>query len=97
LLGLFLLPENGRDMLLQKSVNFERTAWRYNPEERTLHNPRCENFKAYKICTILDLTLHSKDRWLVLFGEIIVVYSEKHKEHMFTLHSTYINHCALKG
>jgi hypothetical protein len=30
------------------SVDFWWTTWRYTPEDRTLHNHRCENIKSYK-------------------------------------------------
>jgi hypothetical protein len=33
---------------LEKSVDFQRTTRRYFPEERTLHNYRCENLKCYR-------------------------------------------------
>jgi hypothetical protein len=38
----------------ETSVDFQRTTWRYSPENRTLHNHRCENLKFYmKRITIL--------------------------------------------
>jgi hypothetical protein len=33
----------------ETSVDFQWTTRRYIAEDRTLHNHRCENFKAYKI------------------------------------------------
>jgi hypothetical protein len=32
----------------ETSLDFQRTTWRYIPEERTLRNHRCENLKSYK-------------------------------------------------
>jgi hypothetical protein len=34
-------------LLLNAMVDFQRTAQRYIPEDRTLHNRRCENLKSY--------------------------------------------------
>jgi hypothetical protein len=31
----------------ETSVDFQRAAYRYTPEERTLHNHRCENIISY--------------------------------------------------
>jgi hypothetical protein len=42
LLGLFFDPENGT------SDDFQGTTRHYAPEDRTLHNHRCENLKSYK-------------------------------------------------
>jgi hypothetical protein len=33
----------------ETSVDFQRTTRHYNPEDRTLHNYRCENLKTYVI------------------------------------------------
>jgi hypothetical protein len=35
----------------ETSVSFQRNTWRYTPEDRTLHNYRCENLKSY-MCII---------------------------------------------
>jgi hypothetical protein len=35
LLGLFFHPEDGSDMFFETSIDFQRTAWRYIPEDRT--------------------------------------------------------------
>jgi hypothetical protein len=35
----------------QTSVDFQRTTRRYIPEDRTLHNHRCENLKYYSLWT----------------------------------------------
>jgi hypothetical protein len=32
----------------ETSAGFQRTTRRYTPEERTLHNHRCENLKSYR-------------------------------------------------
>jgi hypothetical protein len=32
----------------EKSVDFQQTTRRYIPEDRTLHNHRCENLKSYE-------------------------------------------------
>jgi hypothetical protein len=42
LFGLFIGPEDGGDMLLLNIVEFQQTTRRYIPEDRTLHNHRCE-------------------------------------------------------
>jgi hypothetical protein len=34
-------------------VNFQRTAWRYTSEDRTLHYHRSENLKSYTIDTVI--------------------------------------------
>jgi hypothetical protein len=31
----------------ETSVGFQRATWSYNPEDRILHNHRCENLKSY--------------------------------------------------
>jgi hypothetical protein len=31
----------------ETSIEFRRTVWRYNPEDGTLHNRRCENLRSY--------------------------------------------------
>jgi hypothetical protein len=31
----------------ETSVDFQRITWRYTPENRALHNHRCENPKSY--------------------------------------------------
>jgi hypothetical protein len=38
-------------------VDFQRTKWRYIPEYGTLHNDGCQNFKSYKLRTILQSNL----------------------------------------
>jgi hypothetical protein len=38
----------------ETSVRFQRTTWRYVPEDRTLHKRLCENLKSYwAICSTL--------------------------------------------
>jgi hypothetical protein len=34
-------------MLLQTKVEFQWTAWRYIPEDETLHNYQCESLRSY--------------------------------------------------
>jgi hypothetical protein len=46
-LSLFFDPEDGGDMFLRK-VGLQRTTPHYIPEDRTLHNHRCENLGSYK-------------------------------------------------
>jgi hypothetical protein len=46
LLG-FFYPEDGGNMFLQKSVDFQWTAQHYIPEDKSLHNHCCENLKPY--------------------------------------------------
>jgi hypothetical protein len=37
----------------ETSVDFQRTTWRYIPEDRTIHNNWCENLKnVIKMCRI---------------------------------------------
>jgi hypothetical protein len=45
LLGLLFDTEEGGDIFLQTS-GFHLRIKRYNPEARTLHSNRCENFKS---------------------------------------------------
>jgi hypothetical protein len=42
----------------ETSVYYQRTTRRYIPEDRTLHNLRCENLKSYikKVVTTFDHT-----------------------------------------
>jgi hypothetical protein len=47
LLGFFFGPEDGGDMLSENSVDIQQTLLRYIPEDRTLHNHRCDNLKSY--------------------------------------------------
>jgi hypothetical protein len=44
LVGIFIETESS-----ETSVNFQRTAPRYIPEDRTLHNHSCDNLKSYNI------------------------------------------------
>jgi hypothetical protein len=41
-------PEDVGDMSPEKSVEFQQTTRRYIPEDRKLHNHRCENLKSYE-------------------------------------------------
>jgi hypothetical protein len=34
------------DISFDTSVDFQRTTWRYIPEDRSLHNHRCENLRS---------------------------------------------------
>jgi hypothetical protein len=45
--SLFIVSEDGGDIFHEMSVEFQQTTWRYIPENRTLHNHRCENLKSY--------------------------------------------------
>jgi hypothetical protein len=36
-------------------IDFQRTTRPYIPEERTLHNHRCEELKSYKLCVDLQI------------------------------------------
>jgi hypothetical protein len=31
----------------ETTLSFQQTTWRYIPEDKTLHNHRCENLKSY--------------------------------------------------
>jgi uncharacterized membrane protein len=51
----------------EKSIDFQRTTRRYIPEDRTLHNHRCENLKSYVLLTL----------YIVYFALMMVIkYSE---------------------
>jgi hypothetical protein len=42
------------------SVAFQRTTWRYIPEDRTLRNHCCENLKSYVNILVWSFVLHGK-------------------------------------
>jgi hypothetical protein len=44
----------------EMSVEFQQTTWRYIPEDRTLHNHRCENLKSYIIRFYCQQTVQTK-------------------------------------
>jgi hypothetical protein len=44
----------------ETSVHFQRTTRRYIPEDRTLHNYRCENLKSYNTVTVFEQSPHSR-------------------------------------
>jgi hypothetical protein len=50
------------DKKSEASVNFQRTARRYMPEDRNLHNHRCENLRSYKKEVYSDGSLPVSDR-----------------------------------
>jgi hypothetical protein len=55
----------------EKSVDFQRTAWWYVAEDKTLHNYLCENLKSYLfdgfvIARICTKRLHSSQEFLKL-------------------------------
>jgi hypothetical protein len=54
LLGLFFVLEDEGDMFLPNVVDSQWTTLHHIPEERTLHNNRCENIKFQN--KSLDLT-----------------------------------------
>jgi hypothetical protein len=45
----YAIPEDGRDIFLETSVDFHQTTRRYIPEDIILRNYRCENLKSYKV------------------------------------------------
>jgi hypothetical protein len=52
----------------QRTVEFQRTTFRYIPKDRTLHDHHCGNLKTSILRSV------TKNSWLVLFREIIVVF-----------------------
>jgi hypothetical protein len=44
----FFDPGDGGDMFPEKFVDFQRATRNFVPEDRTLHNHRCEILKSYK-------------------------------------------------
>jgi hypothetical protein len=44
----FTLQRHRQDTWEGKKIDFQGTTRRYVPEDRTLHNHRCENLKSYK-------------------------------------------------
>jgi hypothetical protein len=47
LLGLLLYPEMATVCSFETSVYFQRIIWHCIPENRSLHNHRCENIRSY--------------------------------------------------
>jgi hypothetical protein len=43
----------------EASVGFQRTTRRYIPEDKTLHNHRCENLKSYNEIMIKNALTHA--------------------------------------
>jgi hypothetical protein len=57
---LFGLPFDPEDEVICSSgtsAYFQRTTWRYIPEDRTLHSHHCENLKSYILRHLLSNTL----------------------------------------
>jgi hypothetical protein len=57
----------------EMSVAFQRTTRRYIPEDRTLHNHRCENLKSYKS----KFRLGRKDAQ-IKFGECVLPFTPEY-------------------
>jgi hypothetical protein len=55
----------------ETSVDFQRTAWHYVPEDATLHNPHWENLKSYnlKLCITREIA-HGNETVDLLIREI---------------------------
>jgi hypothetical protein len=49
----------------ETSVDYQRTTRHYNPEDRSLHNHRCENLKSKIIVSIKVSRLHQEAATLV--------------------------------
>jgi hypothetical protein len=47
--GLIFDPKDDGDISYEIPVDFQRITRRYIPEDRTLHNHRCENPISYKV------------------------------------------------
>jgi hypothetical protein len=59
-LVIFLDPEDGGDVFLWNVCYFQRTTRRCIPEDRTLHNHRCENFKYYTEIAQFEIFIHQE-------------------------------------
>jgi hypothetical protein len=53
LFGLFFDSEDGGDIFLRNIVDYQRTTWRYIPEDSTLRSNRCYNLKSYGLFLVL--------------------------------------------
>jgi hypothetical protein len=63
-------PWRWRRCSSETSVDFQRTTQRYTPEDRTLHNHRCENLKSYmkRLCSHTFEFVSNKSTWFIVWS-----------------------------
>jgi hypothetical protein len=49
----------------ETSVGFQRTTWRYIPEDSTLYSHRCENLKSYDVLLFLRVSSYKEEPFTV--------------------------------
>jgi hypothetical protein len=61
----------------ETSVYLQRTTWRHIPEDRTIHNHRCENFKSCKRDYLCQ-------KFSFLNRSILNIRTEKNKQYLYS-------------